>query len=115
MAGERGRTGSPGATAARRSDRGRSGSLPWLIGALAIAALVIGVIWFISTGDADGEGGVTNDVEVPAVEPGLVEGTGPVPEAGGEDLVEEGETPPLGDDDTGAGMGEEEEGVSVGD
>lgn len=111
MAGERGGTGLPAATAARRSDS--SSVLPWVIGAVVIAALVVAGVWFMSTQDADSHGGMTNDVDVPAAEPGLVEGTSPVPEQGGEDLVDEGETQPLGDDDTGAGMGEEEEGVGA--
>lgn len=111
MAGERGPTRSPGATGARRSDR--SSVLPWAIGAIALAALVISGVWFMSTQDADSDGGVTNDVDVPAAEPGLVGGTSPVPEEGGEELVDEDGDQPLGDDDTGAGMGEEEEGVGA--
>ena len=113
MAGERGRTGSPGATAARGADR--SSILPLILGAIAVAALLIVAVWLISGQNSEDEDVPTNEVDVPAVEPGLEDGTGPLPEEGGEDLVDEGQTQPLGDDDTGAGMGEEEEGVTVDD
>lgn len=99
-----------GATAARRSDQ--SSIWPWVLAALIVAALVIGAVWLM--GDADSESDViTNEADVPAVEPGLEGGTGVVPDEGEEQgdggVLDDSDAGTLEDEDSGAGMGEEDE------
>lgn len=41
----------PGATGARQADLGGRGVLPWILGAVVLAALLIGGLWYFTEGD----------------------------------------------------------------